>query len=90
MIVAIIIAAVTFTDIIIAIIGIIKSNKEEKNIKLVFLATSLISLTLTQTAILSFTNKGSDMSKYNGMCGMLFGLVAIVIGIIILNRKELN
>ncbi|MCR5596097.1 MAG: hypothetical protein K6G12_09625 [Lachnospiraceae bacterium] len=88
--VAILIAAVTFTDIVLAVRGIIKAHKnnnnENKMISLISLATALISLTLTQTAILSFTQKGRDTSQYNGICGMIFGMVAMVIGLIILTR----
>ncbi|WP_076118206.1 cation transporter [Paenibacillus odorifer] len=49
-------------------------------IKLSNLAASLISLVLTQTAILSFTHQG-DMSYYNGLAGLIFGGLAALIGV---------
>ena len=92
MYIAILIATITFTDIVLAIIGIKRANKrndkEDKNIKLISLATSLISLSLTQTAILSFTMKNIDMSKYNGISGMIFGCIAILVGFIILYKNK--
>lgn len=90
--VAILIAAITFTDIVMAIVRIVRAGKnnepERRIIGWVSLATALISLTLTQTAILSFTQPGRDMSQYNGMCGMIFGCAAVIIGVIILRTKE--
>ena len=89
MYIAILIAAVTFTDIALAIRGIVRARKNNPNdriISLISLATALISLTLTQTAILSFALSGQDMSVYNGICGMLFGAVAAVIGVIIVRE----
>jgi divalent metal cation (Fe/Co/Zn/Cd) transporter len=49
-------------------------------IKLSNLAASLISLVLTQTAILSFTHQG-DMSYYNGLAGLIFGGLSALIGV---------
>lgn len=98
MYVALLIATVTFTDIVIAIIGIIKSKKNRdvntEMLKFVNLCTALISLTLTQSSILSFTMPDEDMSMWNGMCGICFGCVSALIGIymiingIIKNKKE--
>jgi amino acid transporter len=83
MVLALAIAAVTFLEICIAIGGIISARKRNdlkiESLKLVSLANSLISLTLVQTAILSFTTKG-NMSLYNGISGIVFGSCATLIG----------
>ena len=85
----IIIAADTFSEIVISIIGIIKAkNKENKLIKYSNLCNGIISLALTQTAILSFTNPNKDLSLYNGLGGIIFSCVTIIIGIyLIINKK---
>ena len=90
MYVAILIAAVTFSDIALAIWRIVRAarnhDNESKTLSLISLATALISLTLTQTAILSFVLPERDMSTYNGICGMIFGMIAAGIGIIIVTK----
>lgn len=92
MYVGIAIAAVTFTDIGIAIHGIIKAKNDERSkvLKMVNLATALISLELTQTAILSFSNPGVDNSFYNGMFGIGVGVLSLLIGILIIFKKKVN
>lgn len=83
---SLLIATITFYDIIYSIYGIIKyKTKQYKLMKQVSLATSLISLQLTQSAILSFTTV-TDNSFYNGLIGILAGISALIIGIII-NHK---
>jgi hypothetical protein len=57
-------------------------------IKLTDLTSALVSLVLTQTAILSFTTQG-DMSYFNGISGMLFGGIATLIGIYMMIRAAL-
>ena len=90
MYVGIAIAAVTFADIGISIYGIVKSKNDKQNkvLKKVNLATALISLELTQTAILSFTNFGVDNSFYNGIVGIGVGFLSLMIGILILYEKD--
>lgn len=77
------IAALTFTDITLAIIGVIKAKKQKnirnEAIKFINLASAFISLSLTQTALLSFTTS-ENMSKYNAIGGIIFGSVSILIG----------
>ena len=84
MYVAILIATVTFTDITIATIGIIKAKKkndlETEILKYINLSTALISLSLTQTSILSFTMQGQDMSNWNGIGGIVIGSLVCIIG----------
>lgn len=84
MYVAIGIATLAFYNITIAIIGVIKAKKRKdirnQTIKFTNLASSFISMSLTQTAILSFTTEG-DMSKYNAIGGIIFGVLSAIVGI---------
>lgn len=84
LIVGIAIATFTFTELTMAIIGLVSARKNRdilsETIKLIYLASSLISLVLTQTAILSFSHEG-DVSFYNGLSGIIFGCLAAIIGI---------
>lgn len=80
------VATASFFDIGYSVYGIVKSkgkNKQLHTLKLVSLATSLISLQLTQSAILSFTQMGIDNSLYNGLIGILVGVGALIIGLVI-------
>ena len=90
--IAITIAAVTFYDIGYSIYGIIKSiknnNKHNNLLMLINLATALISLELTQSAILSFTQVDIDNSLYNGIIGIIVGISSLIIGIIICFKKD--
>ncbi|MDF2505482.1 cation transporter [Clostridium sp.] len=83
-VVAIAIAAINFTEIAMAVQGTIVTRRGEEPvisaIKLTNLASSMISLVLTQTAILSFSS-GKDLSFYNGISGVIFGSCAVLIGI---------
>jgi divalent metal cation (Fe/Co/Zn/Cd) transporter len=89
---AIHIAAITFAEIGFASYG-IKAASKVKNqaifaIKLADLTSALVSLVLTQTAILSFTET-KDTSFFNGVSGMLFGGIAALIGIYMMIRAAL-
>lgn len=89
------IATITFFDIGYSIYGIIKksnsNNIQNKLLKLINLATALISLELTQSALLSFTMVDVDNSLYNGLIGIIVGISSLVIGIfIIIKNKCLN
>lgn len=85
--VGITVATITFYDIGYSIYGIRKSvkekNKQNNLSMLINLATALISLELTQSAILSFTKTGIDNSLYNGIIGIIVGISSLIIGIII-------
>jgi len=92
---AILIAAITFTDITMSIIGIIKAKKnkdiQSEMLKYINLSTALISLSLTQSAILSFTNPNNDNSFVNGSLGIMVAILTILIGIyMMLNSKKKN
>lgn len=82
--VAIGIATITFFDIALAVMGIVRARKmsdlQREGLKLTNLATSIISLSLTQTAILSFTRE-EDMSFFNGIGGIFFAVLAGIIGL---------
>jgi hypothetical protein len=78
------IAAITFSEIGAAVYGVVVTGKGYSpilaSIKLTSLASSLVSLVLTQSAILSFTAEG-NMAFYNGLSGMIFGGSAALIGV---------
>lgn len=85
--VGITIATFTFAEIGINIRGVCvhlkKDNMLGHALKMANLATSLIALVLTQTALLSFTHEGMadyDPSVANGLMGMLMGLVSSLLG----------
>lgn len=87
MYVALGIATLTCYELVVAIHGILAARKS-KNIqrettKYINLASALISVSLTQTAILSFTSTG-DMSKYYAMGDAVFGFLAMIVGILML------
>ena len=91
--VAIGIAAVTFTEIGLSFRGVIVTRHNHtiliQAIKMINLSVSLIALVLTQTALLSFTNKEADtleISKANGVIGILMGTVATLIGFYMIFR----
>lgn len=81
---AIAIASVAFTEIGTSIYGILVTRAEKEPVinalKLSNLASAMISIVLTQTAILSSKND-RDNSVVNGIAGMLFGGCAICIGV---------
>ena len=91
MFVAIGIATLAFTNITITIIQIIRARKnkniQDEIVKLINLSSAFISLSLTQTAILSFAFEG-DSSKYYGIGGMFFGFLAALIGIYMISHKH--
>ena len=85
MYVGILIAAITFTEIGIAIYGIIKNKNslKAKIEKQLNLCSAIISLSLTQQALMSFNNPGKDISLFVGIGGIVFSSITIIIGIII-------
>lgn len=78
------IAAVTFFDLVMSIIGIRNARKnmniEEETSKLINLATSLISVSVTQSAILTFMQH-EKISLHTGIGGIIFGTLAMIVGI---------
>ena len=85
------IATVTFFEIGFAIYGILTNTKEQapivKSIKTINLCSSLISLVLTQTALLSF-NSAVEASQYNGILALIFGSSVIFLGIYMVKNSK--
>ncbi len=81
------ITVISVLDLVLAIVGIKHARKrmnlEEETSKLISLATSLISLSLTPTAIMSFT-KIDNVTFYMGVLGVIFGTLSVFIGIYML------
>lgn len=91
--VGITIAAFTFTELTLNIRGVILERHNHTllihAIKMINLASSLICLVLTQTALLSFTHEreiGYDPSLSNGLMGVLMGSAATLLGVIMVIR----
>lgn len=93
MYVALVIAVFTFTEITINIRGVIFERHNHTPlihaIKMINLASSLICLVLTQTAILSFTDSQVDLHPVaNGQIGILMGSCATVLGLSMIVRMR--
>lgn len=91
MYIAIGIAAITTYELIVAIYGLKKAKKQknvrDETVKYISLASALISVSLTQTAILSFKNE-NDMSKAYAIGDAVFGFLALLVGILMLFRAN--
>lgn len=80
------IAAFTFAELGLNIRGVIIEHKKRAllfhAIKMINLASSMICLVLTQTALLSFTASDTayDHSGFNGLMGMIMGMAATMTG----------
>lgn len=83
------IATVTFVEICVNLRGVLVFRKNQSPllhaIKTISLATSLISLVLTQAAILSFADEVQNPAA-NGVLGALMGACAVLLGIYMLLR----
>lgn len=93
--VAIAIATIAFTELGFSVHGLFSSRKNEdvlmEAIKLSNLASSLILLVLTQTALLSMSSSTTgDPSRYNGVCGVVLGTVAAFIGAHMMIRSRVH
>lgn len=82
--IAIIIATITFTEIGVAAYGLLRLRKHHfpamTATRLGSLSSSLISLVLTQTALLSLSGM-KNYSVYNGVTGIIIGFCTALIGI---------
>lgn len=80
---SILIATIAFSDLIISTIGLIQAKRnddiETEMTKFANLSAALIGISLTQTALLSFTLH-VDVSAYNGIGGMFFSGLTSSIG----------
>lgn len=78
------IATLAFYHITMAIIGLVNAKRRKdlqtKTINLTNLASAFISMSMTQTALLS-SKVNEDMSKYNAIGGIVFGILALIVGI---------
>jgi hypothetical protein len=93
LITALAIATFTFTEIGVAVYGMLKSQ-EIKNLRLqatkrINLVTALISLVLTQSALLGMSGTENAV-KYCGWAGLVFGGVSAIIGISMIIRMKLK
>lgn len=90
MYVALAIATVTFTEIGVNLHGMLANRKNRTPllhaIKTINLAASLISLVLTQSAILAFAGGGNHDPSVNALMGLLSGTCAVLLGIYMLWR----
>lgn len=89
-IVGITIAAFTFFELGLNIRGIIIERKNKiplfHALKMINLAFACICLVLTQTALLSFGQIGKEYSMWNGVMGILMGSLAVMLGIMMMQR----
>lgn len=92
MYVAIGIAAVTVYELTVTIYGLRKAKREKEvqkeTVQYINLASALVSVSLTQTAILSFTNEGADMSNAYAIGDAIFGFFALCVGLFMLFRSN--
>ncbi|MGN1008998.1 MAG: hypothetical protein ACI4PV_08625 [Butyricicoccus sp.] len=88
--IALAIATVTFTEIGLNLRGVLLFRKSATPllhaIKTINLAASLISLVLTQSAILSFVEEGDHNPAWNAALGVLMSGCAILLGFYMLSR----
>lgn len=89
--VAIGIAAFTFTELALNLRGVLRTRHRHSPllhaIKTIHLASSLICLVLTQTALLSFASVQTDKHPFaNGLFGVMMGAVAALLGLFMLIR----
>ena len=91
MYIAIGIAAVTTFELILSMHGLRKARQkkdvQEETIKYINFASALISVSLTQTAILSFTHE-NDMSGAYAIGDAVFGFLALLVGVFMLLRAN--
>lgn len=91
---ALAIATVTFVEIGVNARGVVQERRNHRlfmqALKMVNLASSLISLTLTQAALLSLSEQteGIDRSLATGFLGFLMGTSAAVIGVLLLIKTS--
>lgn len=90
-IIAITIATITFTEIGVNIWGILKYRKNRTPLlhalKIISLGTSLISLVLTQSAILAFADNTHDPGV-NGYLGIITGGCAALLGVYMIRHMK--
>lgn len=84
------IAAFTFLELGLNFRGILIERKNKTPLfyalKIINMASSLICLALTQTALLSFQETGTENSRWNGLMGILMGSIAVLLGVMMIQR----
>lgn len=92
MIAGISLATISTWEMFWSIRGLVKSHKRNdlllSGLKAIGLATALLSIVLTQIAILSFTMPNEDCSVYNALAGTVFGGMCVCISISMLARYK--
>ncbi|GAB2026808.1 hypothetical protein [Lactovum odontotermitis] len=85
------IAAVTFTEIGAALYGILRTRKSNNltvmAAKRISLVTALISLVLTESALLGLENT-PNAARYSGWTGLIFSALSVIIGLLMMLRQR--
>lgn len=86
------IAIVSFTELAVAIRGLIKSYYLKDSLltarKVVTLVNALVAIVVTQSAIITYViDDGTATLNYNAILGLIMGVIAILISIIMLIRQ---
>lgn len=92
MVTAIIIATISFTELAIAIYGLIRTKEKGhyyRNIKIISFASSLIAIMTAQIAILSFTNE-TDVSHFNSYSGIAVGGITMLLAIYVYFAPQIS
>lgn len=91
-IVGITIATVTFFELGLNVRGVLIERKNNTPffyvLKMINLSSAIISLALTQAALLSFQESGTEHSIWNGLVGILTGGIAISLGIMTIRKMK--
>lgn len=89
---ALTIATITFTELVISVHGIVSSRHHKDSlmeaVKLSSLASAITLLVLTQTALLSMAGEDESVSQINGWFGIGAGMASAGIGIYMLARSR--
>lgn len=99
MFIGLVIAAVSFTEMGVAIYGLIRTKRSGhyyRDIKIINFCSAMTAIVLTQVAVMSFTNV-SNANMLNGITGMAIGIVILLLSIFIyfapvvsINDRERN
>lgn len=85
------IAALTFAELILAVVGIVSARRKSdlivEVIKISNLAGALTLLVLTQTALMSFSDTNGADPHTTGLTGIVFGSVAGLLGLYMIVRR---
>ncbi|MGN1030440.1 MAG: hypothetical protein ACI4PQ_02445 [Butyricicoccaceae bacterium] len=88
--IALAIATITFTEIGLNLRGVLIHRKNRSLLihamKTIHLAASLISLVLTQSALLAISGEGTHNPSMNALLGLLTGFCAALLGVYMLRR----